>query len=233
MRALNDVGHALLVEQKQLADHYKDVASFHSRRAKMQKHLSRGTYIIAGMALLANFAQAFTIAALLPLSRIVPVYLWVRPDGTIDSSSSMSQLPPTQSKAVVDASLWQYVRMREGYSYDTAQNNYDAVTEYSAPNVGDQYQKFFNFPNKDSPQVTVGKRGTVTVTHISSADVSPAMQQIRFTKTVAIDGYKPLVTTMTATIGYATVRNLPQNVRLVNPGGILVTSYQVTEDTPK
>lgn len=233
MAALNEIGHALLVGRKELADHYKDVVSFQSRRAKLQKQLSRGTYLVAALALIANFAQAFTIASLLPLSRVVPLYLWVRPDGTIDSASSMSQLPPTQSKAVIDASLWQYVRMREAYSYDTAQNNYDIVTQYSAPNVGDQYQKFFNFPNKDSPQVVVGKRGIITVSHISSSDISPVIQQIRFTKTVAIDGYQPVVTTMTATIGYATVRNLPQGVRLVNPGGILVTSYQATEDTPK
>lgn len=233
MIALNDMGRALLVDQKQLSDHYKEVASFQSRRAKTQKYLSRVTYIVAGVALIANFAQAFTIASLLPLSRVVPVYLWVRPDGTIDSSVSTSQLPPTQSKAVIDAALWQYVRLREGYSFDMAQSNYDAVTQYSAPNVGDQYQKFFNFPNKESPQVTVGKRGTITVSHISSADIAPAVQQIRFTRTVALDGHEPIVTTMTATIGYATVRNLPQGVRLINPGGLLVTSYQVAEDTPK
>lgn len=233
MAALSDTGHALLVEQKQLADHYKDVASFQSRRAKFQKQLSRGTYLVAGFALVANFAQALTIAVLLPLSHVVPVYLWVRSDGTIDSAASMSELPPTQNKAVIDASLWQYVRMREAYSYDTAQNNYDIVTQYSAPNVADQYQKFFNFPNKESPQVTVGKRGSITVIHISSSDIGPAVQQVRFTRTVVIDGYQPVITTMTATIGYATVRNLPQGTRLVNPGGILVTSYQATEDTTK
>jgi type IV secretion system protein VirB8 len=233
MTALNDIGRALLVEQKELADHYKEVTSFQSRRAKFQRQLSRGTYVVAGLALLANFAQGFTIAALLPLSHIVPVYLWVRPDGTIDSSTSISQLPPTESKAVVDASLWQYVRMREGYSYDTAQNDYDVVTQYSAPNIGEQYQKFFNFPNKESPQVTVGKRGTITVSHISSANIGPVVQQIRFTRTLKMEGYPPVVTTMTATIGYATVRNLPQGVRLVNPGGVLVTSYEATEDSPK
>lgn len=232
MVGLNPTGRALLVDQKQLADHYKDVASFQSRRAKMQKQLSRAAYIIAGVALVANFAQAFTIAGMLPLSRVVPVYLWVRSDGTIDSSSSMSQLPPTQSKAVIDAALWQYVRSREGYSSDVAKENYDIVTEYSSPIVGEQYQKFFNFPNKESPQVTLGKRGTMTVQHISSADIAPAVQQIRFTRTTVFDGSAPVVSTMTATIGYATVRSVPQGVRLMNPGGVLVTSYQATEDSP-
>lgn len=230
---MTDLAQVLLVEQKALPEHFKEVESFQTTRAKSIKRLSRAMVVITGVALLGNLAQAWTIASLLPLARIVPVYLWVRPDGTIDSSVSMSQLPATQNKAVIDASLWQYVRLREGYSADTAHYNYDVVSSYSTPDVADQYQHFFNYPNPESPQVIVGKRGTINVTHISSSDLSPGTQQIRFTRTVTIDGKAPVVTTMTATISYATVRNLPAGVRLNNPGGVLVTSYQSSEDSPK
>lgn len=230
---MSDLGQALLVEQRALPEHFKEVESFQTKRAKSIKRLSKAMIVITGVALLGNLAQAWTIATLLPLARIVPVYLWVRPDGTIDSSVSMSQLPPTQSKAVIDASLWEYVRLREGYSYDTARYNYDVVASYSAPAVADQYQRYFNYPNPDSPQIIVGKRGTINVTHISSSDLSPGTQQIRFTRTVTVDGKTPVVTTMTSTISYATVRNMPAGVRLTNPGGVLVTSYQVSEDSPK
>lgn len=233
MAAMNDLGHALLVERKALPEHFKEVESFQTRRAKSIKRLSRVMIVITGVALFGNLAQAWTIATLLPLARIVPVYLWVRPDGTIDSSVAMSQLPPTQNKAVIDASLWEYVRLREGYSADTAKYEYDVVSSYSAPAVADQYQHFFNYPNPDSPQVIIGKRGTINVTHISSSDIAAAVQQIRFTRTIAIDGRAPIVTTMTATIGFATVRDLPAGVRLTNPGGVLVTSYQVSEDSAK
>ncbi len=233
MSAPNDLSRALLVEQKLLGEHFKEVESFHAQRAKSIKRVSWAMIIVTGIALLGNLAQAWTIAALLPLARIVPVYLWVRPDGTIDSSVSMSRLPPTQSKAVIDASLWEYVRLREGYSYDTARYAYDVVSSYSTPTVAEQYQRFFNYPNPDSPQVILGKRGTISVTHISSSDIGPALQQIRFTRTVTIDGRAPVVTTMTATLGYATVRDLPAGTRLTNPGGVLVTSYQSSEDSAK
>lgn len=230
---MTDLVQALLVEQKALPEYFKEVESFQTARAKSIKRLSKTMIVITGVALLGNLAQAWTIATLLPLARIVPVYLWVRPDGTIDSSVSMSQLPGTQNKAVIDASLWQYVRLREGFSADTARYSYDVVSSYSAPDVADQYQRFFNYPNPESPQVIVGKRGTINVTHISSSDLSPGTQQIRFTRTVTIDGKAPIVTTMTATLSYATVRNLPAGVRLTNPGGVLVTSYQSSEDSPK
>jgi len=228
-----DSGHALLVEQKALAEHFKEVESFHTQRAKLKKKLSRVMIGLTTIALLGNLAQAWTIASLLPLARIVPVYLWVRQDGTIDSSVSMSQLPPTQNKAVINASLWEYVRLREGYTYDTAQYGYDVVSSYSSPKVADQYQKFVSYQNPQSPQVIIGKIGTMTVSHISSSDIGPALQQVRFRRTVIMDGKQPVITTMTATVGYATVHNLPAGLRLTNPGGILVTSYQSTEDSPQ
>jgi type IV secretion system protein VirB8 len=228
---MKDAGHAVFVEHKKLAEHFKEVESFHSQRERSRKRISRTLYVVTGIALCACFAQAWTIAVLLPLARIVPVYLWVRPDGTIDNSVSMSQLPPTQSKAVVNASLWEYVRLREGYSHDTAQYQYDVVSSYSSPSILTQYQNWFNYPNTESPQVIIGKRGVITVTHISSSDIAPALQQIRFTRTITMDGKKPVVSTMTATIGYATVHNLPAGARLANPGGVLVTSYQSSEDT--
>lgn len=233
MKFLKDRSNALLVEQKALAEHFKDVESFQSRRVRTQKQTSRALIGIATIALLANIALAWTIAGMLPLSKIVPVFLWVRPDGTVDSSISMSQLPPTQSQAVIRASLWEYVRYREGYTFDTAQYGYDMVTNYSAPNVAERYQKFFNYPNKESPQVILGKKGTITVGHISTSDIAPAVLQIRFTRTVTVEGLSPVVTTMTATIGYATIRNMPAAVRLTNPGGVLVTSYQSSEDSAK
>ena len=233
MTKLDDIGQALFVEQKKLAEHFKEVLSFHSHREKTRKRLSRVMMVVTGIALLGNLAQAWTVATLVPLARIVPVYFWVRSDGTIDSSVRTSQLPPTQSKAVINAALWQYVRLREGYTYDTAQYAYDVVSSFSAPNVAEQYQNWFNYPNPESPQVAVGKHGTVAISHISSFDIGPSLQQIRFKRTITIEGRTPIVTTMTATIGYATAGKLPAKARLTNPGGVLVTSYQSSEDSPK
>lgn len=233
MAALPEIGQSLLVDRKNLSDHYKEVQSFHIQRATTQKRISRFLVVVAGVALAANLAQAWTIAGMLPLSKLVPVYLWVRPDGTIDSSISMSQLPPTENKAVVDASLWEYVRARESFSTDTAQHNYDVVTNYSAEDVAEQYQNWFNYPSKVSPQVTIGDKGSATVSHISSADISPTLQQIRFTRTLSMKSAAPVVITMTATVGYAKAKDMPAETRLTNPGGLVVTSYQVSEDTPK
>lgn len=226
-------GQALFAQQKALAEHYKDVETFHSQRVKTRKALSRTMMVVTGVALLGNLAQAWTIAMLFPLSKIVPVYLWIRQDGTVDSSVSMSQLPATQNKAVINAALWEYVRLREGYSAHTAQYNYDIVSAFSAPAVALQYQKWFNYPNPESPQILMGKKGTIVIGHISSSDIGPSIQQIRFTRTVTVDDHKPVVSSMTATVAYAAVDKLSAKARLTNPGGVIVTSYQSSEDSVK
>lgn len=228
---MKDDEFALPVAQAELAKHYKDVEAFQIARARSTRRLSKVTIAIAAVAIIGNLAQAWTIAVLVPLARVVPVYLWVRPDGTIDSAVSISRLPATQEQSVINASLWEYVRLREGFSTDTARYGYDVVSNYSAPNVRQQYQQYFNYPNPQSPQVTIGKHGTLNVEHIASNDITPGVQQVRYKRTLSIEGQTPVVTTWTATIGYATVNNLPAGLRLTNPGGVLVTSYQSSEDT--
>ncbi|MBP2238886.1 type IV secretion system protein VirB8 [Sinorhizobium kostiense] len=223
--------HALLVEREALAAHYKEVEAFQTARAKSARRLSKALVVTAAVAVLGNVAQAFTIATLVPLNKLVPVYLWVRPDGTVDSEVSVSRLPATQEEAVVNASLWQYVRLRESYTADTAQYAYDLVSSFSAPAVRQEYQEFFNYPNPESPQVVIGKRGRLEVEHIASNDITPGVQQIRYKRTLVLEGQMPVVSTWTATVRYEKVTSLPGRSRLTNPGGLLVTSYETSEDS--
>ncbi len=228
---MNKMDLALPVDRTGLADYYRQVESFQRDRARAAARISKGLAVVAGIAILANLGQAWTIASLLPLTKIVPVYLWVRPDGTVDSSVALSRLPATQSEAVVTAALWEYVRLREGYSYDTAQYGYDAVSGMSADVPRAQYQKWFNYPNAASPQVTVGKKGVIEIQHISSANITADVQQIRYRRLLTIVGQEPVVTTWTATLQFRTVATLPASLRLRNPGGVIVTSYQAAEDS--
>jgi len=228
---MNKESFAVPIDRANLSQHYKDVESFQRQRAKASHRNSRFLAIGLGMAILGNVGQAWTIASLLPLTKIVPVYLWVRADGTIDSSVTLSRLPATLNEAVVTAALWEYVRLREGYSYDSAQYGYDAVSGMSADAPRTQYQVWFNYPNPQSPQVTVGKHGTVGINHISSANIAPNVQQVRFQRILSIVGQQPIATTWTATIQYQTATAVPAALRLRNPGGVIVTSYQSAQDS--
>ena len=228
---MNNESFAVPIDRAGLSEHYRQVQSFQNDRAKASRRTSKILIAVAGVAIVANFGQAWTIASLLPLTKIVPVYLWARPDGTVDSSVALSRLPATQSQAVVTAALWEYVRLREGYSYDTGQYAYDAVSGMSADAPRTQYQGWFNYPNAQSPQVTVGKKGVIEIQHISSANIGPNVQQIRYRRVLTITGQVPSVTTWTATLRFETVATLPVGLRLRNPGGVIVTTYQAAEDS--
>lgn len=230
---MNKENFALPVDRTGLSEYYKQVESFQHERAMAARRTSTILAAVAAIAIVANLGQAWTIASLLPLTKIVPVYLWVRPDGTVDNAVALSRLPATQSQAVVTAALWEYVRLREGYSYDTAQYGYDAVSGMSADAPRSQYQSWFNYPNAQSPQMTVGKKGTIEIEHISSANISENVQQIRYRRVLTLIGQQPIVTTWTATLQFETVAALPAALRLRNPGGVIVTSYQAAEDSPQ
>jgi type IV secretion system protein VirB8 len=214
-----------------LAQHYKEVLSFQEARAKSAHFLSRGLAIGFAVSMVANLGLAWGIASLLPLTKLVPVYLMVRHDGSIDTSVALSTLPRTSEEAVEKAALWQYVQMREGYSYETNQYRYDVVSAMSDVTARVQYQQWFNAPNPDSPQNIIGKTGMVTVEPISVAMIAPQVAQIRFQRSFLVGTNEPAVTTWTATLQFEQVDTLPAANRLTNPGGIIITNYQAEEDS--
>lgn len=222
---------ALPAHARELDENYRQVESFQQARARSARRMTKLAVAFAAVLAVANVGLAWAVASMLPLTRLVPVYLLVRQDGTIDSSPSLSALPATQNQAVIRAALWQYVRLREGYSYATAQYNYDVVSGMSAPTAKTNYQSWFNYPNPASPQVTIGKAGNITVAPISVAMIGPRVAQVRFSRTVQISTAKSETKTWTATLTFQQVDALTGKDRLANPGGLQVTDYQSTEDS--
>ena len=228
---MTDFRTAFPMTAPMLEAHYKEVVSFHEARSRSSRFLSRSLLIGAGLLVIANIGLAWSVASMLPLTRLVPVYLLVRPDGTIDTSVALSTLPPSTDQAVIRAALWQYVQMREGYSYDTARYRYDIVSGMSDITTRAGYQSFFNYPNPLSPQVIIGKNGTVTVEPISVSLIGPNVAQIRFQQMTSLGTNQAITTTWTSTVQYQQVDTLAAAQRLTDPGGIVVTNYQAEEDT--
>jgi type IV secretion system protein VirB8 len=226
-----DQSGAFPVTAPPLERHYKDVQSFQEKRARSARFLSKGAIVALGISMLANVGLAWSVASLLPLTRLVPVYFLIRPDGTIDDSVALSALPPSIDQAVIRAALWQYVQMREGYSYDTARYRYDIVSGMSDAATRVSYQQWFNYPNPQSPQVTVGKNGVFTVEPISVALIGPNVAQVRYQRIYATGTNAAVTTTWTSTLQFEQVDTMPASERLDDPGGVIVTSYQVEEDT--
>lgn len=224
---------ALPVDAARLSEYFREVESFQRERARGARKSARVAWGLAAISLLTNVALGVAIASMLPLERLVPLYLWVRPDGTVDSASEISDLPATESEAVIRAAIWQYVLDRESYDFADAHYRYDVVSLMSAPNVRDSYQHSFLSSNPSSPQNTIGRRGQVNAEIINMSFVRQQVALVRYRRMVLTYGGSPKTTTWTATVGFERVEELPAADRLADPGGIIVTSYQNSEDSPQ
>ena len=127
---LNDTG---------LAEQYSKVRSL--ARRELHWALRSRQALIAGFAIsmLVNGAQGWTLAAIMPTVRLVPVVVNARADGTATAEPIMSMMPPDVQNAVLRATLWQYVVFREGYSFDTAEMRSKIVRELSNREIGQVY----------------------------------------------------------------------------------------------
>ena len=103
--------------------------------------------------------------------------------------------PPSQRVAAIEASLWQYVRMRESWNAWDAEYSYDVVSAMSAPNVRDAYQAFANSRDPENPAVKFGKSAAVRVDRLRSGflprhaeDYSRGAYSIDFCRVVMIEG---------------------------------------------
>lgn len=221
------------VDAPRLQEYFREVESFQRERARGARRSARVAWSLAGISLLTNVALGFAIASMLPLERLVPLYLWVRQDGTVDSAREISDLPATQAEAVIRAAVWQYVRNRESYAFADARYRYEVVSLMSAADVRDGYQHWFLSSNAASPQNTIGRRGQIDAAMIGMSFVRQQVALVRYRKTVLMYGGTSQKTTWTATVGFERVEKLPAADRLTDPGGIIVTSYQNSEDSPQ
>ena len=215
--------------------HFAEVVGFQAEQARRSRSLSRIAWTLAGIAIMANVALSIALAGLLPTLRIVPLLIAIHRDGTADTAFRLSDLPPTQSAAVVRAAVWQYVRYRAGYDFADARYSYDLVSAMSAPAVRAAYQRYFlTSSNPRSPQLTVGRKGQIDVSLINLSFVRRDTALVRYRRAVRLYGENDArVTTWTATVGIRLDHAMTADARLVDPGGIVVTSYQADQDTPQ
>jgi len=219
------------VDAAHIADYFREVESFQAQRTRGARRTARAAIAVAALSLLANVALAFAVASMLPLERLVPLPMWVHADGTVDVLPKMSDLPPTQGLAVTRAAIWQYVRDRQGYDFADARYRYDVVSMMSAADVRDAYQQWFLPGDRASPQNTVGRRGQIDLRLVNMSFVRPQVALVRYERRLLMYGEAPETTTWTATVGFARVGSLPAEDRLADPGGIIVTNYQDSEDS--
>jgi type IV secretion system protein VirB8 len=228
-----DDWHALPVERERLAAHFAAVEDWRREQVQRSRSSERRAWLITYAALAMSLALAVTVAGMRPLQRLVPMIVALRSDGTFDTALAISDLPPTQQEAVIRSALWQYVRARESYARPEAHYRYTLVSMMSAPAVQQAYQRWFwADTNPQSPQNMVGKAGQIDVALLAMTFIRPTVAEIHFRRTVLLGGDRHATTWM-ADVGFALTDRLAARDRILDPGGVIVTQYSSSQDTPQ
>jgi type IV secretion system protein VirB8 len=217
-----------------LPQHYAEVVSFQAERNRRTIRNNRIAWCLVGVLGVIGLGQTGAIIAMQPLVRVVPYLIIDRGDGSWDAAASMSDLSPSQEKALIEGALWQYVRAREGYNYAGAPDYYALVSAMSAPRIRETYQEWF-VQSKDSPQKTIGKKGQIHITFRSLTFLRDRVALVSYRREELIYGSRELDSDWSTTVGFELTDRLPDQTqsRLVHPGGVIVTSYQANQDTPQ
>jgi type IV secretion system protein VirB8 len=227
---------AVVIPRGELERLYAETQARQRREARRAKRVSTGkTVAIVGL-LVVVALQALAAVQLFPLVRVVPVIAIPQPDGSMATVVHGDALPPAVQERAVRATLFQYVRLREGWSSGEAQYAYDVVSRMSAPYVRSAFQEWFNLDKPPGPQAVWGTRATVTVEQLSGTilpnDTAQAddIYQLRFRRTERVHGRPPVVSTWVVTLRYRTGQRIAlTDGTTINPLGVLVTEYRPPE----
>ena len=231
-----EMAGAVVIPRGELNRLYAETQARQHREARRARRVSTGkTLAIVGLLGVVG-AQALAAVQLFPLVRVVPVVAIPQPDGSMATVVHADALPPAVQERAVRASLFQYVRLREGWSSGEAGYAYDVVSRMSAPAVRVAFQEWFNLDKAPGPQIVWGTRATVGVEQLSGAVLpnntaqADEIYQLRFRRTERAASRPPVVSTWVVTLRYRAGQNIAfTDGTTINPLGVLVTEYRPPE----
>lgn len=175
----------VIIPQAELQRLYSAARAERAREERRRRRVSlaRNGTIFAQWVVIGG--MAVSIASMLPLVRIEPVFVYLRDDGTSISSRSWQDMPADAREAGILNVLAEYVRLREGWSSGEAQRAWEAVSALSSKPVRDQFQAWYRRENPESPQRIYGERAIVrvAVTDVQKDTVTPGAYRVYFTRT--------------------------------------------------
>jgi type IV secretion system protein VirB8 len=209
--------------------YFAQVASYEADRLRAAERKARLGFAVGAAGLLAGLIGIGAVMALAPLKTVLPLVFRVdNTTGAIERVYDVRGGAMEATEANKRYFLWQYVRLRQGYSAPEARTNFEAVVLMSSPQVQKDYAAEFRGSNLNSPQIVLGQDGSASLRWVSTTFLSPKLAQVRFVQ-LERKGDTPLpqkrmVVTIAFDFAPGQVSTSSMNV---NPLGFIVTRYRV------
>jgi len=225
-------------ENKPVDDYLKAIKDFESDRVALAKSSAKTAWKVAtGFGAIALIA-VIAVASLTPLKDVEPYLMRVNDaDGSVSILRPLSDAQPISYGEVLDK-YWsrKFIVARNGYEWETIQDNFNIVTIMSNRQVFATYNAYIKAKNSPVKLFSDQKRIKVKieeVTFLPSSSKERTLAQVRFSRDVINSegitdvGFKPTYWNATITFDYRK-KIKTADERKLNPLGFRVTSY--TED---
>jgi type IV secretion system protein VirB8 len=222
------------IKDEQLDEYFRNAESWADDQQRSSQRSVRLAWTIAAVAAAIALAEAFALAALVPLKREVPYTLLVdRQTGYVETLKPLDAQQVTADTALTRSFLVQYVIARESFAIDGLQADYRKVGLMSAESAREDYLSLMRADNPVGPLAILPRRATISVQVRSVSSLSPQTALVRFSTVRTDPGAGPQPAQHWAAViayGYSNAAMSAED-RLANPLGFQVTRYRKDAET--
>lgn len=211
-----------------LKAYFKEARSWQHDERAAERRSRRLAWTVAACACVVATVAVGAVAALTPLKTVEPFVVRVdQATGAVDVMTGLKGTDHlTYDEAVSKYFLALYVRTREGWLPQSAEQNFRQVAIMSAPPEQQRWADDFRPNNAQSPQVLWGDNGVSLIDVRAISFVSPKVANVRFHRTLRL-AQQTTESDWIATIAFTyTKAPMAEGDRLRNPLGFQVISYR-------
>lgn len=201
---------------------------------------NRRAWLVAFLSVLIAIISVSAVTMLTPLKTIVPYVIRVdNTTGVIDIITSVNETEFVSGNEALDKYfVSNYVKLREGYYYNTLQDDYITVQIWSSPAVVEDYIKIYEGENS---RVDVLKNRTEVSVEINSVTLGDSngmkIATIRFNQihkdAKSRSTTKTMAKIVTIAYDYSPQDLTTEKERLANPLGFKVLTYRVDDEVER
>jgi type IV secretion system protein VirB8 len=220
-----------------LKSYFREAVSWDIDRAAQAVRRVRMAWTVAGLGWVCAIAASVSLALMMPLKTVEPYVI------RVDNSTGIVDIVPMYAghaemgETVARFLLTHYVTICEGFSFATAERDYEECGAYHSVKRNMEWYNLWNQTNPGSP-LNVNKDGSVirvkvtAVTFFRKANGTSELAQVRYIKGRSLPGAAEQLTHWIATIEYAWVSpSSDPKSRQWNPLGWRVTDFHTEPES--
>lgn len=217
----------LRVTKKDEEAYFKEAASWDTDMVLELRNSRRWAWRAFTAVSVIALLEALGLAGLVPLKTVEPFMVRVDSStGIVDQVVRLKDGQTTYDEVMTKFFLRQVVTLRESYTRNQLQRNYDHSVLFTAPGARAQLKADFSFDNPDGPYKKYGELGTAEIRVLNIAFVGKNVAQVRYLL-VERKGGAETQSRWVATVEFRYVyQPASEDARGVNPLGFQVTNYR-------